>query len=186
MRGFIVSLCVLVWIAVLGVFVARDAVGPDPAQWLLHKMGIAAIVTLLATLSISTLRRATHKPALLRWRRPIGLAAFALATLHVSLYLLYQGFDPGPIIDDVLKRPYIMIGMTAWLLLLPLALTSTHKMQRRLGVRWVQLHRVIYLLIPLAVWHQGMAQKADLGQTLFFALLLAGLLLERVWARWRR
>lgn len=185
MRGLIISLCVLAFLAGLGAFVVLDAVGPDPVQWLLHTMGVAAVVTLLATLAVSTVRRVLHKPALLRWRRPIGLAAFALATLHVLLYLLYQGFAIGPIVEDVLKRPYIMIGMTTWLLLLPLAMTSTHAMQRRLGVRWVQLHRVIYLLVPLAIWHQGMAQKADISQTLFFALLLAGFLHERAWVRWR-
>lgn len=180
MPGVIVSLGVLLLALLAGGWIAADAVGPDPAKWLLHRSGLWALILLVATLAISTLRRATGYPPLMRWRRPVGLAAFALATTHLLVYLtVFHGLDVAAILDDITKRLYIVIGITAWLLLLPMALTSTRNARRRLGDRWVSLHRAIYIIVPLGVVHQGLAQKADLDQTIVFSAVAGCFLIER-------
>ena len=192
MPGLLVSLVVLVLCAG-GIFLAATGRGgPDPAKWLLHQAGFFALIFLVATLTVSTLRRFIRKPVLAKWRRPVGLAAFAMATSHVIIYAtIYQGFAWGPIVEDIGKRPYILIGFVAWLLLLPLAFTSTRAAQRRLGLRWVRLHRLVYLIVPLAILHQGMAQKVDLAQTAVFLIATGCLLAERMldakrWLPWPR
>lgn len=184
MPGLVLGVLLLLLAAVAGYRIAGDLAGPDPAKWLLHQTGFWALVFLCATLAVSTLRRLLQRPALLRWRRATGLAAFAVASSHLLVYLtVFHGLALAPVLDDITKRPYIMIGAAAWLLLVPLAVTSTRKMQRRLGARWAQLHRCIYVIVPLAIVHQGMAQKADLGQTLIFSALVACFLIERWLAR---
>lgn len=154
--------------------------GPDPAKWLLHRSGLVALCLLLATIAVASFRRVTGIAALLRWRRPLGLASFAAATAHVLIYAtVFQGLDVPAIVDDVAKRPYILIGLACWLLLLPLAFTSTRAARQRLGARWLDLHRVVYVVVALAIAHQGMAQKADLGLTFLFTALLVALLAEK-------
>lgn len=162
--------------------------GPDPAKWLLHRSGVLALALLLATLSVSTLRRWRQDAALLRWRRPLGLAAFAFVTLHLFVYaVLYESLSWPAISEDLSRRPYILVGAACFLLLLPMALTSTRAMLRRLGaVRWQRLHRAIYVAVPLAIVHQGMAQKADLGQTLLFSAIAGCFLIERMVAASRQ
>ncbi|HEY8386075.1 MAG TPA: protein-methionine-sulfoxide reductase heme-binding subunit MsrQ [Porticoccaceae bacterium] len=182
------GLLVMSWLALLALWaswrIGSGNAGPDPAKWLLHESGFWALVLLCATLSISTLRRFSGRPALMRWRRPLGLAGFAVASAHLLVYLtVFHGLDWPAIVDDLTRRSYIIIGATAWLLLVPMALTSTRAARRRLGERWTRLHRVFYLLLPLAVLHQGLAQKADLGQTLVFSAVVACFLIERVRAR---
>lgn len=180
MRGLAVGFLLAALALLAGFRIATDAVGPDPAKWLLHQTGFWALIFLSATLAVSTLRRLFGKPLLVRWRRPLGLAGFAVATAHVLVYVtVFHGLELAPMLDDISKRPYIMVGMAAWLLLLPLALTSTRGARRRLGGRWTLLHRAVYVIVPLAVLHQGMAQKADLGQTLIFSALVVCFLSER-------
>lgn len=186
MPGVIISLGVLLLALFAGWLIATDAVGPDPAKWLLHRSGLWTLILLTATLAVSTLRRATGYAPLMRWRRPVGLAAFALATTHLIVYLtVFHGLDFVAILDDITKRLYIVIGVAAWLLLLPMALTSTRNARRKLGDRWVALHRAIYVIVPLGVIHQGMAQKADLDQTLIFSAIVGCFLIER-WLAVRR
>lgn len=180
MPGLAVGFLVLALALLAGFRIATDAVGPDPAKWLLHQTGFWALIFLSATLAVSTLRRLIGKPLLVRWRRPFGIAGFAVATGHVLVYVtVFHGLELAPILDDIGKRPYIMIGMAAWLLLLPLAATSTQSARRRLGPHWTLLHRAVYVIVPLAILHQGMAQKADLGQTLIFSALAVCFLSER-------
>lgn len=180
MPGVVVSLGVILLALLAGWWIAVDAVGPDPAKWLLHRSGLWALILLVATLAVSTLRRATGYAPLMRWRRPVGLAAFALATTHLVVYLtVFHGLDVAAILDDITKRLYIVIGVAAWLLLLPMALTSTRSARRKLGNRWVSLHRVIYVIVPLGVVHQGLAQKADLDQTIVFSAVIGCFLIER-------
>lgn len=180
MRGLVVSgiLSVLAGIAVW--CVATGEAGPDPAKWLLHQTGFFALAFLVATLSVSTLARALRRPHWVLWRRPVGLASFAAASAHVFVYLtFYQGLSWSAVLDDVGKRPYIIIGLAAWLLLLPLAVTSTRTARRRMGNAWSRLHRTVYLIVPLAILHQGMAQKADLAETLIFSAFTVCFLIER-------
>ncbi len=180
MPGRIVSVFLCLLAGMAGYLIGTDHAGPDPAKWLLHKAGFWTLVFLCLTLAMSTLRRLLGKPVFIAWRRPLGLAAFALACSHLLVYLtVYQGLDMPTILGDLGKRPYIMIGMAAWLLLLPMALTSTRHARRRLGARWTTIHRAIYLVVPLAIVHQGMAQKADLSQTLVFSAFAGCFLIER-------
>lgn len=180
MPGFVVSAGVFL-LFVAGLWLAASGrAGPDPAKWLLHQSGFVAVCLLLATIALASLRRALAQPWLLRWRRALGLAAFVVASAHVVVYVaLYQALDPGAIIDDVVKRPYIMIGLACWLALLPLAITSTARARRAMGARWYRLHRLVYVAIALAIAHQGMAQKADLAVTLLFVALYCALLAEK-------
>lgn len=159
---------------------ASGRAGPDPAKWLLHQSGFVALCLLVITIAMASLRRALAMPWLLRWRRAFGLAAFVVASAHVTIYVaLYQALDFSAIGDDVVKRPYIIIGLAAWLLLVPLALTSTARMRRGMGAHWYALHRLVYVAVAFAIVHQGMAQKADLAVTLAFVALFAVLLAEK-------
>lgn len=183
MPGFVIAGCLLLLGALAGWRIATGGAGPDPAKWLLHQSGFWALVLLCATLAVSTLRRLLARPQIIRWRRPLGLAGFTVACVHLLVYLtVFHGLDWAAIADDITRRAYIIIGVVAWLLLLPMALTSTRAARRSLGERWTAIHRAIYVLVPLGVLHQGLAQKADLGQTLVFSALAACFLIERVLA----
>ena len=124
---------------------------------------------------------------LIRFRRMLGLFAFFYVLLHFLLYAgLDQRFDLQIIIEDIVERPFITIGMTALVLLIPLAVTSTKAAMRRLGRRWVQLHRLVYLIAILGVWHYYWQVKLDTLQPTIYAVILAVLLGYRAWAAWRR
>lgn len=153
------------------------SLGADPVKFMLHSCGDWALKFLLITLSMTPLRQLTGSIAWLRHRRMLGLFAFFYAVLHFSVYvILDQSGRLGAVWQDILKRPYITIGMLALLLLLPLALTSTAAMQRRLGRRWVALHRSIYLIAILGVWHYWWGVKKDIREPLLYAVILAALL----------
>jgi sulfoxide reductase heme-binding subunit YedZ len=176
--GVLVVATTLVWQAQSG------AGGPDPAKWVLHQTGFWTLLLLVLTLCVSPLRRLVESASLLRWRRPVGLAAFALGLLHLLVYVfLYQALDAAAIAEDIGKRPYIVIGVLAWLILLALALTSTQSARRRMGLRWVRLHRLVYVALVLGLLHHGMAQKADLGEVLAFTVATFLLFAERLRAR---
>lgn len=181
MPGYVVSACVALWATLSVIRIASGAVGPDPAKWLLHESGFVALVFLVATISVSPVSRALRKPKVVLWRRPLGLAAFFLSSVHLLVYAtVYQGLLLSAIFDDLAKRPYILIGVAAWLLLVPLAATSSRRARRRLGDKWIRLHRAVYVIVPLAIAHQAMAQKADLGETLIFSAIAGCFLIERM------
>jgi methionine sulfoxide reductase heme-binding subunit len=147
---------------------------------LTHETGQWALRLLLATLAVTPLRRLGGWPALLRYRRALGLWAFAYACIHLTIYLaLDLGGYWRQIFADIVERPFITVGMLAWLLLLPLAITSTRGMMRRLGRHWQRLHRLAYLAAALAVLHFLWLVKADLREPLLYASLL-GLFLFRL------
>jgi len=155
--------------------------GAEPVETLLHGTGDWALRLLLATLAVSPLRRWTGRAWLLRWRRPLGLWAFAYASAHALVYVgLDQFFAWGELLRDVASHPQITLGMGAWLLLLPLAATSTRAAQRRLGRRWGRLHRLVYPAAVLAPSHFLLTVKADhLEPGLYLAAALALLALRR-------
>ncbi len=156
---------------------AQGTLGAEPVETLLHGTGETALQLLLAGLVVTPLRRWRGWPWLSRWRRPLGLWAFAYASAHALIYLaLEQAFDWNELLTDLLKRPYITLGMTAWALLLPLAATSTRAAQRRLGRRWKRLHRAVYLIAPLGAAHYLLLVKADYLEPALYALLAAVLL----------
>lgn len=143
----------------------RQTLGPDPVAVLEHRSGDWALRLLLATLAVTPLRRMTGMAALLRFRRMLGLFAFFYASVHLAIYLLIDlGGFWRQLFEEVFKRPYITVGFLAWLLLVPLAITSTKSMMRRLGRRWAQLHRLVYPIGLLAVLHYLWLVKS--GQTI--------------------
>ena len=158
------------------------SLGADPVAALLHGCGRWSLNFLLITLCMTPLRDLTHSTFWLRLRRMIGLYAFFYVVLHFTVYLLLdQGGNLAALWQDVTKRPYITLGMAALLLLIPLAATSTAGMMRRLGRRWTQLHRLVYLISLLGVWHFWWQVKKDITQPLLYAAGLALLLGYRLW-----
>ena len=153
------------------------SLGANPVEELIHRLGWWGLAFLLITLTVTPLRRLSGRAWLLRFRRMLGLFAFFYVTLH---FLAYAGIDQrfalGYIVDDVLERPYITIGFLAFVLLIPLAATSTRGMVRRLGPRWKKLHRLVYVIAVLGAWHFYWLVKADLFEPLVFGLILALLL----------
>lgn len=168
--------------------IAYDALGANPVEAVTHSTGWWTLFLLCATLSVTPLRRASGANWLLKLRRTLGLYAFFYATLHFITYVwLDQWFDLAAMAKDVLKRPYITVGFTAFLLLIPLAATSTSAMQRRLGRNWQRMHRFIYLIAVFGVLHFWWLVKRDITEPASFALVLAGLLGVRLyWSLHRR
>jgi methionine sulfoxide reductase heme-binding subunit len=172
-------LLVLIW------QVANNGLGPNPVEAVVHVTGLWALRFLLVTLSVTPLRRLTGLPWLLRYRRMLGLFAFFYAALHFIAYLvLDRALVWDEILRDLTERPYITLGFSALVLLVPLAITSTRGWMRRLGRRWQQLHRAVYVIAILGVAHFLWLVKADLREPLLYAALLAGLLAARApWGR---
>ena len=158
-----------------------DRLGANPTEAITHSTGDWTLRLLLVTLAMTPLKRLVGRPWPIRFRRMLGLFAFFYACLHLLTYAwIDQGFDWQGIIEDVVKRPYITVGFSAFLLLIPLALTSTRGMIRRLGRRWQTLHRAIYAIGILGVVHYLWLVKADTLDPLIYAAVLAVLLLARV------
>lgn len=162
--------------------------GVDPVRRLLGIAGKTSLNLLLVTLAVTPLRVLTGNADLLRLRRTLGVYAASYAFAHFGVYLgLFQAFDWSEIVKDLYKRWYIVLGLAALLLLLPLTVTSTNAMMRRLKRRWQTLHRLIYPIAILGVSHYWIQTKKDLTQPLIYATLLALLLGYRLWrarARW--
>ncbi len=152
----------------------------NPIKEITHFTGEWALNFLLLTLAITPLRKLTGLNALIAYRRMLGLYAFFYACLHFATYLvLDQFFDWREILLDVTRRPYITVGFAAFILLIPLAVTSTNKMVQRLGANWRKLHRLVYPIAVFAVLHYLWLVKADLLPPLLYAAILALLLMLR-------
>jgi sulfoxide reductase heme-binding subunit YedZ len=163
-----------------------DALGADPVKALTHRTGDWALRLLLACLAMTPLRRLLDRPWPIRFRRLLGLYAFFYASLHLSVYLVLDlAGDWAHLLEDIAKRPYITVGFGAWLLLAPLALTSTRGWMRRLGRRWGQLHRAVYVAAALGVLHFYWGVKADVREPLLYAGVLAVLFGIRGVVKWR-
>ena len=170
-----------------GVWRGGDALDPDPVAAVEHFTGLWALRLLLATLAITPLRRLTGWSVLPRFRRMLGLYAFFYASLHLAAYLvLDMGGYWALVFGEIARRPYITVGFLAWLLLVPLALTSTQGWMRRLGRRWGLLHRLVYAIGVLAVLHFWWVVKADVREPALYAAVLTVLLGWRVAARFSR
>ena len=172
--GALSPLALLVWDGFGG------GLGAEPIEEVTHRTGIAALVLLLCSLAVTPLRRVTGWNRVVKLRRPVGLFAFFYATLHFLTYLFDQEFLPEYVVEDVVEHPYVTAGFTAFLLLVPLALTSTQGMIRRLGRRWQKLHRLVYVAAALAVLHFLWLVKKDLTEPLVYAAVLAVLLAFRL------
>ncbi|HTB66218.1 MAG TPA: protein-methionine-sulfoxide reductase heme-binding subunit MsrQ [Steroidobacteraceae bacterium] len=151
--------------------------GADPVARLLHTCGKTGLNFLLLTLLVTPVRRLTGWTHLVRLRRMLGLFAFFYLVAHFTVYLvLDRQLDYQNVLQDIVKRPYITIGFAALLMLIPLAVTSTNRMMRRLGRRWQKLHRLIYVIAILGVWHYWWQVKKDIRQPLLYVGMLAVLL----------
>lgn len=181
------TLRVMVWgllalpFAGLMIRLASANLGPNPTETLSHETGLWALRILLLCLAMTPLSQLTGSPLPIRLRRMIGLYAFFYASAHLLIYLVFdQQFAPGAILADIAKRPYLTAGFAAFLLLLPLAATSTRRWVRRLGPAWKRLHRLIYPAACLAVLHFFWQVKADLREPLIYGLALGLLLAARL------
>jgi methionine sulfoxide reductase heme-binding subunit len=176
---YIAGLAPAAWYFYLGV---TDQLGADPQNTLERLLGLWALRFLILTLAITPLRR-LGGPNLIRYRRTVGLLAFYYASLHLTVYMLLdQGLDFAAIWADIVKRPYITVGMFAFSILLPLAITSNTPMIRRLGgAAWQRLHRLVYLAAAAAAIHFIMVVKAWPPEPLIYAGIVAALLLFRLW-----
>ena len=184
---FVLSLVPFVRLIVLGF---QDALGANPIEFITHSTGFWTLTFLCITLTVTPLRRLSGWQVLIRLRRMLGLFAFFYAVLHFTTYIWFdQWFSLEEIIKDIWKRPFITVGFAAFVLLLPLAITSTNRMMRRLGRRWAQLHRLVYVIVVLGVVHFWWLKqdKNDLSEPWLFTGIVAALLLFRalqpVWRR---
>jgi sulfoxide reductase heme-binding subunit YedZ len=174
-----------VWIACAGPLVwfviqaFTDGLGANPIQYVLRQLGVWALRFLCVTLAMGPAAKLLKAPVLIRYRRRIGLWAFAYVCLHLTTYVgIDEAFDWPTIGKDIAKRPYITIGMAAFALLIPLAVTSVDRLRRKLGPkRWKRLHQLIYLIAPMGVVHYYLLVKADHRPPLAYgavALILLG------------
>jgi methionine sulfoxide reductase heme-binding subunit len=140
-----------------------DGLTANPIQYILRRLGVWALRFLVIGLAITPASKLLRQPGLIRYRRAVGLWAFTYVCLHLITYLgVDQQFDWATIGKDIVKRPYITIGMAAFTLLIPLAITSMDRLMRRLGPRrWKRLHQLIYLITPMGVIHYYLLVKAD-------------------------
>jgi sulfoxide reductase heme-binding subunit YedZ len=178
---FLAGIAPLVWLTcgAFGWFGA--SLGADPVKQLEHECGKTALNFLMLTLAVTPVRNLLGFPQLLRLRRMLGLFAFFYVVVHFTVYLVLDlELNWSVLGADIAKRPYITIGFTALLLLLPLAATSTNGMMRRLGRRWTQLHRLVYVIAILGVWHFYWQVKRDVREPLIYVAILTALLLYRL------
>ncbi|MDP1929674.1 MAG: protein-methionine-sulfoxide reductase heme-binding subunit MsrQ [Thiobacillus sp.] len=175
---FAICLLPLVRLIVLG---GSGGLGANPIEFITRSTGTWTLTGLLLTLSVTPMRRLSGRASLIRYRRMLGLFSFFYASLHFVTYIwLDQFFDPAAIARDILKRPFITVGFSAFVLLIPLAATSTQAMMRRLGRRWQLLHRLVYPVALLAVVHYLWLVKKDLTTPLIYGAVVVFLLALRL------
>jgi sulfoxide reductase heme-binding subunit YedZ len=187
-RRTILALKVVLWLAALspGAWLVagsfRGWLGANPIEKLTHVTGMTTLVLLLVTLSVTPVRRLTGWNPVIRLRRPLGLFAFFYALAHFNIWFAFDMvFDWRWMMADVAERPFITVGFTAFLILIPLALTSTKGWIRRLGKRWTTLHRGIYAAAALGVVHFYWLVKADTRLPVLLGACLTVLLLLRAY-----
>jgi sulfoxide reductase heme-binding subunit YedZ len=179
-KPLVFTLCLLPMALVLWQVLVQNT-SPDPAKTLVDATGLWALRLLWLCLLLTPLRLLTGDGGWVRLRRMLGLFAFFYATVHVLAYVfLLFGAEWGRLWHELAKRPYIMVGLAAWLLLVPLAITSTQGWQRRLRQRWAMLHRLVYVAAVLALTHFTWLQKLGITATWPYAVALALLLVIRI------
>ena len=174
----LVPLAILVWDGF------THHLGANPVEKLNHRTGIWTLRLLLITLCVTPFRRITGWNIVIRLRRMLGLYTFFYACLHFSTWLVFDHFfDIHEIVKDIVKRPYITVGFSAFVMLIPLAVTSTNKWVKRLGSRWAKLHQLVYVIATFGILHYLWLVKADVRDPIIYGLILAGLLIYRAWIK---
>jgi sulfoxide reductase heme-binding subunit YedZ len=180
------ALC-LVPLAQLAYRAYSDDLGANPIETITRFTGSWALFILLASLSVTPLRKITGWNELIKFRRMLGLFAFFYALLHFSTFLVLDHFfDFARIAKDIIKRPYVTAGFTGFVLMIPLAITSTSGMIRRLGKRWQQLHRLVYVVAIAGVIHFYWLVKSDIRRPAQYGAVLLLLLGYRLVVIWRK
>ena len=177
----LLHICALLPLVMLFYDLGYENLSANPIQDITIRTGKPALVFLVLVLSITPVRKWFGLHSLLQFRRTLGLYAFMYASLHLLVFVgLDYGFDIELLQSSVFKKPYVILGLIAYLTLVPLAITSTHSWIRRLGKYWKMLHRLVYLTGLLAVSHYIWAVKSDIRQPLIFAAVICVMLLARV------
>lgn len=167
----------LVPLALLILRVVRNDLGPDPVEELAIETGEWTIRFLILTLALTPLRRISDQIEFVRQRRMLGLFTLFYATVHFMVWLSFLlGFRWSDIIEEIIERPYITVGFSAYLILIALGITSPRAMVRKLGKNWKRLHRLVYLASILAVIHLLWILRLDIGPAVFYGSLVALLL----------
>jgi len=162
-----IPLCFLIYAAIF------RQLGADPQEEMLHQLGLWTLIFLLLGLSITPLYRLLSLPQLVKYRRMLGLYAFFYLNLHILVFFLfYLNANLSELLDETIKRPYITLGMTAFLLMIPLVITSTKVMQRKLGRKWKKLHQLVYFIATLGAIHFIWQSKSDLNEPMVYFLWL--------------
>lgn len=179
-KTLVFSICLLPFVLIC-MDALNDALGPDPVETLHFRTGDWTLRFLLITLTCTPLKLLLNWKVQLRFRRMLGLFAFFYASLHFCVYFVLDlSLSWAQIVDEVPKAPYVLVGLSAFILLVPLAVTSTRKMVRRLGKNWKKLHRLVYVAACLGVLHFFWLVKADLREPLIYASVLVVLLGIRI------
>ena len=184
----LVSVNALVPLAFLVYDWLRGQLGANPIEFFLRATGVLTLTFLLITLAVTPVRKIFGRNDLIKYRRMLGLYAFFYACLHLVTYSIFdKSLDPPAIVADVIQRPFIAVGMAAFLMLVPLAVTSTNGWVKRLGgKKWARLHKLSYLIAAFGVVHFWMIVKSDVFYPAIFALVLAALLGYRAAAAIRK
>ncbi len=192
-RRTIVVAKVVVWTACLTPFVVlcidafTNQLAAEPVKDIQHRTGLTALIILLVTLAVTPLRRVTGWNELVKFRRLLGLFSFFYVLCHAVTYFVFdQSLSPALIAEDVVKHPWVTVGFTAFMLMIPLAVTSTQGWIRRLGSRWTKLHRLIYAIAILAILHFLWLVKKDVRDPYFYGTVALVLLAARLWPRAQR
>ncbi len=176
LKGAVFLFC-LVHVSYLVLGVWHNSLGPNPIEVLTHATGELGLNFLLLSLLVTPLRRILHWNFLIKLRRLLGLCSFFYILLHLSIFIVFDHFFFWTsILEDIVERPYITVGFAAFLLMLPLALTSFNRVQRKMGKRWFVLHRVVYVVAILGVIHYWWLVKADIVTPMLYALAVVVLL----------
>ena len=181
---FLLLLLPTIW---LGLMAYQNQLGADPAKRLVDETGLWAFRILLLSLLMTPLKNWTGRSVWIRYRRMIGLFTLFYVVMHLLIYVfLLFGADWTLLGKEITKRPYIIVGLLAFALLLPLGVTSTRNWQKRLGRNWLRLHKTIYVISLLALWHFSWVKKLGIASIWPYALILVILLGERVRMAYQR
>lgn len=177
-RALFFGLCLIPFLA-LALAVMSNSLGPDPAEHLMHETGEWGMRFMVLVLAATPLARLGW-PRLARYRRMLGLFAWFYATLHLLIFSqVYIGWSASALIEELAERPYVLVGFLAWLILVPLGVTSAHRIRRKMGRRWKDLHRLTYLVAFLGWLHLLWLSRSDVRDAVVYGLLLGFLLILR-------